>query len=412
VLLAAVLPDRGTPRILAITTLVNTVGNGLFYTSSALFLTRVIGLSVHQVGLGLSVAGVVGLFANVPASRIAEISGPREVLVAATVFAGLFMGAYAFVHSFWAFLVVATGELVSFSAASAVRNGLIATAVAAEDRVRTRAYLRSVTNLGIGVGAALAGVAIHADTRTAYLVLILADAATFLATALLTLRLPHVPPLPRTIGDGPRLVAVRDRPYLSLVFLNSLICLHNGLMEIAVPLWVVRHTNAPRWIVAVVFVLNTTMCVLFQVRASRDIDDIPSSTRALRRAGLLLFVSCIVYSLSSHGSADVAIVLLLIAESIHVVGELLQSAGSWGFGYGLAPDVLQAQYQGVFNMSYSLSNMLAPVIVATFVVGGGLWGWFGVGLLFAVVGIAMGPVGRWAQANRPTVGVDMKGLPV
>jgi hypothetical protein len=407
---ADLLPARGAPRILAVATLVNTLGNGLFFTASALFLTRSVGLSVRQVGVGLTIAGLVGLLANVPAGRIAEIAGPRGVLAITTVLAALFMAGYAFVHSFAAFLVIACGELVATNASSAVRNGLIATAVDTEDRVRTRAYLRSITNLGIGLGSALAGIALHYDTRFAYLTLIYADALSFAATALLVLRLPRVPRLPRVVGDGPRLVAVRDRPYLSIVALNSLLCIHNGLLEIAVPLWIVRHTSAPRVMVAAIFVLNTAMCVLFSVRASRGIEDISSSGRALRRSGALFLVSCVVYGLAGGRSAGVAIVLLVVAELAHVAGELLQAPGSWGYGYGLAPDDLQGQYQGLFTMSYSISSMLAPVIVTTVVISGGLLGWLAIGLMFLVVGTVMGPVGRWAAANRPHAVSVVQGL--
>jgi predicted MFS family arabinose efflux permease len=183
VAVSSLFPAKGAPRILAISTLINTLGNGLFYTASALFLTRSVGLSVRQVGVGLTIAGLVGLFANVPAGRLAEILGPREVLFVTNILAAAFMAAYAFVHTFAVFVVIACGELAATNASSAVRNGLIATAVAGDDRVRTRAYLRSVTNLGIGIGSALAGVALHADTRTAYLTLIIADAVTFLFAA-------------------------------------------------------------------------------------------------------------------------------------------------------------------------------------------------------------------------------------
>jgi MFS family permease len=401
------LPAPGAPRILAIATLVNTVGNGLFFTASALFLTRSVGLSVRQVGVGLTIAGLVALLANVPAGRIAELAGPRGILAITSALSAVFMAGYALVHTFPVFLVVASCELASTNASSAVRNGLVATAVDPESRLRTRAYLRSITNLGVGLGSALAGVALHYDTRFAYLTLIYADALSFAATAVLVLRLPRVPRVPRDVGDGPRLVALRDRPYLVIVALNSLLWIHNGLLEIAVPLWIVRHTSAPRVMVAVIFVLNTAMCVLFTVRASRGIEDIKSSGRALGRSGVLFLVSCTIYGLAGGRSAAVAIVLLIVAELAHVGGELLQAPGSWGYGYGLAPDDLQGQYQGLFTMSYSIANTLAPVIVTTVVIAGGLVGWLAIGLMFLVVGLVLGPVGRWAEANRPVRSAPM-----
>lgn len=397
----SLLPAPGAPRILAVATLVNTLGNGLFYTASALYLTRIVGFSVTRAGVGLTLAGVVGLLANVPAGRLAETYGPREVLSVTTLLCAVFMAGYGLIHSFPVFLVIACGELVSSNASNAVRNGLIATAVDPEARVRTRAYLRSVTNLGIGVGSALAGVAIHLDTRDAYLTLIYADAATFVATAVVVTRLPHVAPLPKIVGEGPQLVAIRDKPYLVIVAMNSLLCVHNGLLEVAVPLWIVRHTNAPRLMVAAVFVLNTAMCVVFQIRASRGVDDIPAAAKVLRRCGVLLFVSCALYAAASGRSASVAIVLLLLAEFAHVCGELFQAAGSWSYGYELALDELQGQYQGLFSMSYAVSSMLAPVIVTTVAVGWGWPGWLLIGASFAALGAGMGPAGRWAAAHRP-----------
>ena len=55
------------------------------------------------------------------------------------------------------------------------RGAVIAGAIPADQRVRTRAYLRATTNVGISVGAVLAGFAIAADTRAGYSALILAD---------------------------------------------------------------------------------------------------------------------------------------------------------------------------------------------------------------------------------------------
>ncbi|MEU1024341.1 hypothetical protein ABZ366_20035, partial [Streptomyces sp. NPDC005904] len=51
-----VLPPPGAPRALAAAQLSNSVGDGAYYVSSALYFTRVVGLSPTQIGLGLTVA--------------------------------------------------------------------------------------------------------------------------------------------------------------------------------------------------------------------------------------------------------------------------------------------------------------------------------------------------------------------
>jgi hypothetical protein len=52
------------PRALA--TLVNTTGNGIFFTLSALYFTRIVGFSVVEVDTGLSIAASIAIFAGVP----------------------------------------------------------------------------------------------------------------------------------------------------------------------------------------------------------------------------------------------------------------------------------------------------------------------------------------------------------
>ena len=68
------MPDPGPARVLALATLVNTMGNGLFLTGSVLFFTRVIGLSPAQVGLGLSAAGICGMVAGIPLGRWGKVA--------------------------------------------------------------------------------------------------------------------------------------------------------------------------------------------------------------------------------------------------------------------------------------------------------------------------------------------------
>ncbi|MCW2766073.1 MAG: hypothetical protein JWO11_2032 [Nocardioides sp.] len=64
-------------RPMALATLVNTTGNGIFFTLSALYFTRIVGFSVVEVGTGLSIAASVAIFARVPIGHLADRRGPR-----------------------------------------------------------------------------------------------------------------------------------------------------------------------------------------------------------------------------------------------------------------------------------------------------------------------------------------------
>jgi MFS family permease len=404
-------PPPGPLRLLATATLVNTFGNGLFYTSAALFYTRSVGLSPTQVGVGLTVAGLLALLVGIPAGHLADLRGARELLVVLLVAEGLAMASFALVAGFTGFLLASIAYTCLDKAANAVRQGLIAGALAPEARVPGRAYLRSVTNLGIAGGAALAGLAIAADSRAAYVALVLGDATTYLLAAVVIARLPRS--VPRTAGPaGGMLIALRDRPFVSVTLLSTILSMHYVLLEVAVPLWVDRRTNAPAWTVALLFLVNTACCVLFQVRASRSSVDIRSSAIATRNGSLLLGASCVVFALSAGLSAPVAVAVLVVAALINVAGELLQASGSWGLTFGLPPEHAQGQYQGLASTGFAASNMLGPVLVTLTAIEQGLAGWLFLGVMFVAAGVATVPVAAWAERTRSSYAVAEGGSPV
>ena len=395
-------PPPGPLRPLAAATFVNTFGNGLFFTGSVLFFTRSVGLTPGQVGFGLTFAGAVGLLAAVPFGHVADLRGARETLALIMVAEAAAMTCLVLVHSFAAFLVVATAYTVVDRAASGVRQGLVAAAFPPADRVRGRAYLRSVTNLGLGLGAACAGVALQLDTRSAYVALILADAATYVIGAAILLRLPRtVRAVERPVGG--MLLAVRDRPYVVVTLLNALVAMHYGVLEVGVPLWVTRHTSAPRWTVALLFLVNTGCCVLFQVRASRGSADVPSSARSVRTGALLLGASCLVFAAAAGHAPALAIAVLVWATLVNVLGELLQAAGSWGLGFGLAPEHAQGQYQGLYSTGFAGAMMLGPLVVTATAIQHGTAGWALLGALIAVAGALTVPAAAWAAGSRVAV---------
>jgi predicted MFS family arabinose efflux permease len=394
-------PPSGPLRLLATATLVNTVGNGLFFTSAALFYTRSVGLTPGQVGLGLTIAGLLGLLVGIPSGHLADLRGAREVLVVVLVLEAAAMASFSLVHGFAGFLLASIAYVCLDKSSNAVRQGLIATAFAPEDRVPGRAYLRSITNLGFGVGSAFAGLAIAADTREAYVAIILTDALTYVGAALVMARLPRRQGM-RSTGGG-MLVALRDRPYVVMTAISGVLGLHYVMLEIAVPLWVDRYTSAPRSTVALLFVVNTVCCVLLQVRTSRGSHDVPSSARAQRTGGLLLAGSCVVFALSGEGPAAVAVAVLVLAALVNVAGELLQASGSWGLGFGLAPENAQGQYQGLYATGFAASSMLGPVVVTLTVIEWGIPGWFVMGALFVAAGVATVPAARWAERPKAVI---------
>ncbi|ADB31465.1 major facilitator superfamily MFS_1 [Kribbella flavida DSM 17836] len=395
-----VIPAPGPLRALALATLLSRIGSGLLMTVSVLYFTRIVGLSVAEVGVGLTVAGLFGLLSAVPLGHLADRRGPRGLFVLLSCTVALLSLLYLLVDSFWQFLVVAVIVTVLDRGTGAVRAALIAAVTQGSERVAARAYLRAVTNIGVMAGAGIGALALHYDTRTAYQVMFVLDTVLTCTSALFVLAVPRVAPQPRS-GDGPVWIALRDRGYLAVAALNAAMSIHYAVLDVAIPLWVVEHTEAPRWTVALLLIINTVVVALFQVRSSRGIQDPLSAARATRTAGLLLMASMVLFAGASGGGAVVAVALLAVGALVQVIGELLQSSGSFLLGFDLASDAAQGQYQGVWNTSMSISTMVAPTVLALLPLGLGVPGWIILGGWFALVGVLFVPVVRWAAARRP-----------
>ncbi|MDX3003110.1 MFS transporter [Kribbella solani] len=395
------MPAVGPLRPLALATLLSRVGNGLLMTISVLYFTRIVGLSIAQVGLGLTVAGLFGLLASIPFGHLADRRGPRTLFVVLSLLLSLLALLYLVIGSFWQFILVASAVTVLDRGSNAVRFALIAGVTQGAERVAARAYLRSMTNIGVTAGAGLGAVALSFGTATAYRLMFVVYVVLGVAAALVVLAVPRVAPHPR--ADGPVWIALRDRGYLAVSALNAAISIHYSVIDVAIPLWVVEHTDAPHWAAALPLIVNAAGVAVLQVRASRGIVDTVSAARATRTAGLLLLASMVLFAMTSVGDAVVAVVVLAVAALVQTAGELLQSSGSFLLGFDLAAEHAQGQYQGVWNTSTSVSSMLAPSVMALLPLGLGVPGWIVLGGWFALTGVLFVPIVRWAAARQLVV---------
>ena len=216
----APLTVRGVPtdpnlRVLALATLVNTLGNGALTTTFALYFTHVVGLRATQVGLALSVAALVGLLVQVPMGHLGDVRGPRELLRAAH---DRRRGRLARAAAHRRHLAARAGA----RRPGGVRPGRQRGPQRADRPPgrgrpggRFKAYLRAVTNVGISFGALLGGLALWVDRPWAYL-------------AVFALNARHLRRSPRWWSVGcrtssprrpgrraqPRLQVLRDLPYV------------------------------------------------------------------------------------------------------------------------------------------------------------------------------------------------------
>ncbi len=415
-------PLSGSQRTLATAQLVSAIGDGAYYTSSALYFTRIVGLSPTRLGLGLAVAWAIGSVAGVPLGHLADRRGPRGTAATLALVTSVVVASFLVVDAFLPFLVAACLYATAQSGLSAARQALVGGLVPEGERTAALARLQATLNAGLAVGAALGGVALTVGTRAAFLAAFTLTALGFLATGLILLRLPAVLPAVPAVearpangapgrGRGRRrgrgrdggFAVLADRRYALVTLVNTVLLLRMPLLSLVIPLWIADRAPQLGWLGSALFVLNTVGVTLLQVRTARAVTGLPSAARAVRQAGAVLLASCAVFALSAAPVPVWAMAALLVGGAVlQVLGEMKQSAGSWQIAFDLAPADRLGQYQGFFGTGVAVARTAGPLLLTTLLLDGGGPGWLVLGVLFLAAGCAMGPAVRHAERDRST----------
>ncbi|MFF5145026.1 MFS transporter [Streptomyces sp. NPDC013157] len=397
---ARLLPAPGPQRILAAATLVNTFGSGLFVTSSALYFTRVVGLPTAQVAIGLTTGGIVGLVAGLAGGRVADRWGAKRTQIGVMVLGSFFMTCYLFVHTFWPFIAVACLTAAVHSANPSSRDPLVRQ-FGGERPAAYRAYLQAMTNLAIALGAVVAGLAIQADTREAYVSLLVGRTLAFVGCALVLTRLPGPVRSGTRATDKPGWVALRNRSFLVATVINGAMQVHYAVPTFALPLWIVDHTDAPRWTVSAILLLNTVMVASLQVMAGRSVTSTEAAGKRMLWAGCALCTGLVLMAAASGPTAWVSVLILVAATAVYTAGELWHAAASMEYSFGLADAEAQGQYSGVFRLGAGAGDALAPTVMGVMVLGWGRPGWLVLAGLLLLVGAASRPAVAFAGRRFP-----------
>ncbi|MER5410566.1 MFS transporter, partial [Streptomyces sp. NPDC002769] len=337
-------PGGRDARIMLLAQLLDRTGTGVWAASSVLYFTFVAGLDAGQLGLLLGVAGVAGIAGSPLAGHLADRFQVRTLLIVSHLLRLVTLCALLFAHGLGPLLAVVALTSLGDRAAKTLEM-LFATRVAGERRTTYQALFRSVANAGYAVGAGIAALGLAVATRSAYQALIIANALSFLAAAVLVARTRephgHGRVVQRTDGAGtaePAAVAAspwRDRGYLRFVLLDTVMSLDDSILNVGLPLWLVHNTAAPHAVVPAFLVINTGLVVALQLRVSARVEEPRQAARAVGLYGLALLACCAVLA-AAGGGAWTASAVLLVAAMLVTGAELIRSVSSWELAVSLA----------------------------------------------------------------------------
>jgi MFS family permease len=414
--LRRLVPDDAVARRLSGQSILYALGDGVFMTGNAVYFTQIVGLTAAQVGLGLSITGVVALALSVPLGKVADRYGARRMWAVGAALEALLYLSYPFVHGFAAFVVLLTAFTLVDSVGNAGRGAFMIAIFPRERRVHYQAFLRSALNIGFTLGALVSGLALATDDHTVIRMLPVLTAVVLIVNAALISRLPDPAPddpLPETGGGTATAVAVRTSPKAMRnrgFVVSSLMSGINGthwiLLTVVIPLWLVERTDAPHWVLAWLFGTNTVGCVLFQVAAARGANTVEGALRGVRIATAFMVCSCAIVAVTGDTIGWVSIVLLLVGHMTVTGAELFESAATWGFQSELSDPSRRGEYQGVWGIGGRITNILGPAAYTWLALDHGTVGWVVIASTIVVGAVVLHPAARAAERFLATHALD------
>lgn len=390
------LPESPLTRALSFQSILSAAGEGAFLTGNAVFFTQVVGLTAAQVGLGLTLAGVVTFIVAVPLGRISDAVGAKRMWGVTALTQALLYLLWPLAGSFASFVAVTIALEIAVTGSRSARGAYTLDVFSGEDRIRSLAFMRSARNIGYTLGAALGGVALATDDLDVIRAVPVVTAGMLLLNALLIRGLPSLEAAP-VVAHAARTSALRNKGFLVLTTLDGVLGTNQVLLNVVIPLWLVEQTDAPRVLLAWLFGTNTVLAVLLQVRASRGADTVPGALRASRLSAAFFVLSCLIVLVTHDTVGWVTIALVWIGHVTVTGAELFQSAGHWGLTAELSDPARRGEYQGAAQLGWTLGSVWAPATYTFLAINWGATGWLLIAGIVVLAVAGMHPAARAAQ---------------
>ena len=398
------LPPTPLARRLSSQSVLFAFGEGTFITGSAVFFTAIVGLSAAQVGLGMTVAGLVSFALSVPLGKQADRLGAKRMWGMGAMATALLYALWPWIDGFAAYLVMMVALEVVGTAGWSGRGAYTIDVFPREERVRSQAFMRAALNIGFTLGALLGGIALAFDSDPVVRAIPMVTAVILGLNAVLIFRLPDAEhdkrPAAGKQATGERLItpaAVKNRGFVTLMFGDGILSTNQVLLNVVIPLWLVQATDAPRPLLAWLFGTNTVMAVLLQVAAARGVDSVASSLRAARISAFFMVLSCAIV-LVTHDTVGYLTIALVWIGHVTVTGaELYQSAAHWGFMSELSDPDRLGEYQGAARLGGTAGEVWAPAVYTYLALEWGTAGWLTIAVIVIFGATLMHPAARAAE---------------
>jgi MFS family permease len=391
---------------------ISAVGSGLTLPFFVVYLTQVRGIDLGLAGVMLSTVAVAGLVGNPAGGRLVDRIGARPAVIVGLVVAAAGCVAIAVVHVAWHGFAAAALYGLGMAVLLPAEDALLATVVPPGQRPQVFALRYATMNAGFGLGALVAALVVATvATPTGFVVLYLADAASFLAFAGVLVVLPDVlgsaPDEAGAPAAGSYREVLADRVFLR-VWLLVLLLVTAGYAQYhaAFPAFATSVGGLGAGQLSVAFAANMLTVVIAQLVVLRWMAG-RRRTRGVVLAAMSVAAAWAVTLAAAGRAGSVGTALFVVAMVLFGLGETLLSPTVPAIVNDLAPDRLRGRYNGVYSLAWTAGFITGPAVAGLVLAAGHGYALFA-GFI-AVLGLAA--VGAWRLERHLPVGLNRVGEP-
>ena len=340
---------------------VDALGSGSLAPFELIYGYRVVGVSLMQTGVALSLGSLASIPLGPLAGAMADRVGARRVAALSNL-----AGALGCVLLLWADGLASLAAASFLLAASqrllwAVFTPLVAASVGPTDLEVWFGRLRAARFIGISTGQALAGAFLLMGITSGLQAIVVWDGLTFLvAMSVLAAGSSRSKGVGEMHHGGYR-AALGDRANGALAGINVLATLLILAPSLALPVLVLEQLGLPTWLPGMLAAIGTvvvglgTMFSPTLLRGRRRL-------RNLQLAALLWAAGLAAIALAPR--AGVAVVaVLIISIVVWALGEALYAPTSDALPAALAPPGLLGRYAAMHQLAWGVSEVIAPSLV-------------------------------------------------
>ena len=365
-------------------------GYGLIIPFEIIYLHQIRGFATTTAGFVLAaILGTATLVAPASGTLLDHVR-PKPILIAGNLTSALGYAGFAFVDRPWQAFACAVVGGAGIGAAGTANQTLLITLVTPEQRAASFALGRVASNLGLGIGATVAGFIISSDQHLrSFQTLYLFDAITYAAFALVVLAMVpnrRAAAAHASAVGGFRAVA-RDRRFLIVIAVNIvLIIVGYTLYSTILPPFAIAHTRVGPAGIGIIKLANTLFIVIAQIPATRVVKRLRRAQAFAAASALWVIALLGVLPATLIHSELGATALLAGVATVFAIGECVHGVVLGPLVADLAPPHLLGRYMSMYALMATGGLALGPAIGGVVLATSPDAVWWGGALVAAVIG--------------------------